>query len=446
MPTVLEANGRISEGVEDSERISEAHVRKRLQETEMQVTDELARDELESAAAAHESEEQTPAYPISRVSSSDRLGVEVNILAPNDGRPSNTITTARFTLLSFLPIFIIIFLHPTNNFANFYFFIVGWFQMIPSVTLTDGTPSIWSTLVFIGTVEIIIMSMEDHARHRADREANNQPVGIIRREGGGVVREEKSVWANVQVGDVVRVASRQAFPADLLLLRGSDPPGQCWVNTKPLDGESDLKLRLAPKALHDLAADGVSLENQFEWDRLRGTVRCEAPNDKVNDFMGQVQLDGRDPAMVDETNVLLRGCMLQNTEWILGLVLSTGIDTKINFTGDKKPKWWQVAAEMKVGKLSQLTNKLVTGSVTFMLFFCIFGATLHEGEAVEMWWWSRGGGLALGSGWWADACALARGDGMELVPALLSAPRVCVRVLQPPPAQSTRPRLSVHAL
>jgi phospholipid-transporting ATPase len=53
----------------------------------------------------------------------------------------------------------------------------------------------------------------------------------------------------VEVGDVVRVRNRDTFPADLLLL-ASSLGGQAWVNTKPVDGESDVKLRLAPKPLY----------------------------------------------------------------------------------------------------------------------------------------------------------------------------------------------------
>ena len=40
-------------------------------------------------------------------------------------------------------------------------------------------------------------------------------------------------------------------------------------------------------------------------------------------------------------NVLLRGCILKNTKCIYGAVISTGIDTKVEF-GATKRKWWQV--------------------------------------------------------------------------------------------------------
>ena len=58
------------------------------------------------------------------------------------------------------------------------------------------------------------------------------------------------------MGDIVKISDREAFPADLLFLRGSDPePGQAWVNTKPLDGESDTKLRIAVKQTAALLKD-----------------------------------------------------------------------------------------------------------------------------------------------------------------------------------------------
>ena len=59
-------------------------------------------------------------------------------------------------------------------------------------------------------------------------QTNAQPVSIISPDGDASsdsVIERRATWADVEVGDVVRVRGKEAFPADLLLLRGSDPPG-----------------------------------------------------------------------------------------------------------------------------------------------------------------------------------------------------------------------------
>lgn len=43
--------------------------------------------------------------------------------------------------------------------------------------------------------------------------------------------------------------------------------------------------------------------------------------------------------MIQHLNVLLRGCVVRNTQWVLGLVVNTGRDTKIMMSSiDPPPK------------------------------------------------------------------------------------------------------------
>ena len=51
------------------------------------------------------------------------------------------------------------------------------------------------------------------------------------------------------------------------------------VNTKPLDGESDTKLRIAP---HPVASRLTDVSARPIRAALRGSVQCEAPNDKAS--------------------------------------------------------------------------------------------------------------------------------------------------------------------
>ena len=54
-------------------------------------------------------------------------------------------------------------------------------------------------------------------------------------------------WAEVQVGDIVRVVCNDVIPADMLLLHSSDVDGRCFIETSNIDGESNLKQRAVVK-------------------------------------------------------------------------------------------------------------------------------------------------------------------------------------------------------
>jgi len=81
--------------------------------------------------------------------------------------------------------------------------------------------------------------------------------------------------------------------------------GACHVETKSLDGETNLKGRSVPKML--LQACGASPVKQVEAiSKLRGYVECEQPNAATTKFTGRVHLDGQQPVALSISNVLLR--------------------------------------------------------------------------------------------------------------------------------------------
>ena len=50
-------------------------------------------------------------------------------------------------------------------------------------------------------------------------------------------------WADVCVGDLVRLFCNEIIPADMVLLHTSDSNGVCHIETANLDGETNLKQR-----------------------------------------------------------------------------------------------------------------------------------------------------------------------------------------------------------
>uniref|UniRef100_A0A8K9X5Y4 Phospholipid-transporting ATPase n=1 Tax=Oncorhynchus mykiss TaxID=8022 RepID=A0A8K9X5Y4_ONCMY len=110
--------------------------------------------------------------------------------------------------------------------------------------------------------------------------------------------------------------------ADILLLSSSEPYGLCYIETAELDGETNLKVRQALTVTSDLGADITKLAD------FNGNIICEPPNNKLDKFTGTLYWrDNKYP--LDNEKMLLRGCVLRNTEWCFGMVVFAGLQTKL---------------------------------------------------------------------------------------------------------------------
>lgn len=164
---------------------------------------------------------------------------------------NNFVKTSKYETWNFLPKFLIEEFNPRTKVANCYFLLVSILQTIPQISNTMGLPTTLIPLICVVVVDGIFAILEDISRHRADKEANSS-IGLVYSSEAGTFVEKK--WADICVGDFVKIRSREKIPADVIILGVAEkthiPQGLCYVETKSLDGETNLKLRtVVPNSL-----------------------------------------------------------------------------------------------------------------------------------------------------------------------------------------------------
>lgn len=89
-------------------------------------------------------------------------------------------------------------------------------------------------------------AFEDYKRYQRDQQENLTECQVYSFSERKFI---SSTWQDIRVGDIVRVEQDMAIPADLILLRTSEQKGSCFVETKNLDGETNLKTKQTNKSI-----------------------------------------------------------------------------------------------------------------------------------------------------------------------------------------------------
>lgn len=140
----------------------------------------------------------------------------------------------------------------------------------------------------------------------------------------------------LEVGDLVLLSDNEQVPADIIVLSTSNPDNLCFVETKNLDGETNLKVRKALKAT-------AMIQSEEDLEHAHFLVDSEAPHANLYNYNGVLKyMPAGDKAETKQeaitiNELLLRGCSIRNTKWVIGMVVFTGEDTKIMLNGGDTP-------------------------------------------------------------------------------------------------------------
>ncbi|KAM4621653.1 phospholipid-transporting ATPase IA isoform 2-T2 [Polymixia lowei] len=274
---------------------------------------------------------------------------------------SNRVSTAKYNVLTFLPRFLY---SQFRRAANSFFLFIALLQQIPDVSPTGR----WTTLVpllFILVVAAVKEVIEDLKRHKADNVVNKKECQVLRNGAWEIVH-----WEKVAVGEVVRAANGDHLPADLVILSSSEPQGMCYIETSNLDGETNLKIRQGLQ----ITAEIKDIDSLM---RLSGRMECESPNRHLYEFVGNIRLDGHSTLPLGPDQILLRGAQLRNTQWVHGIVVYTGHDTKLMQNSTRPP--------LKLSNVERITNFQI-----LVLFGCLLAISLVCSIGQTIWKYQYG--------------------------------------------------------
>ncbi|CAH7683306.1 putative aminophspholipid translocase [Phakopsora pachyrhizi] len=186
---------------------------------------------------------------------------------------------------------------------------------------------------------------------------------------------KKAKWDSLRVGDYVKVLNNQAVPADILICSSSDSEENvCFIETKNLDGETNLKSRHGLSQLNFIRSYRDCIEKRQDH-MSEFIIECEAPDPDLYSYRAALVFpkvpkeslsDEPLKVPVDLNSILLRGTVVRNTEWVIGVVVMTGVDTKIMLNSSATPS--------KRSKVERQMNPMVFINLTILALMCVFNA------------------------------------------------------------------------
>ncbi|KAK9844803.1 hypothetical protein WJX74_007043 [Apatococcus lobatus] len=297
--------------------------------------------------------------------------IDINTGTADRKFKGNYVSTTKYNIVTYFPKALF---EQYRRVANIYFTLVA---ALSTTSLSPVRPvTAFLPLILVLGISMLKELIEDIKRYRADREVNSRLVECYE---VGTCKLVRKAWRHVKVGEVVKVQKDGFFPADILLLSTSSNDGICYVETINLDGESNLKIK---KAL-----DVTKKLDEGELASFKAQVQCEQPNASLYTFTGNLLLGppvmGNDLTLpLTPASIVLRGCSLRNTGFIMGAVIFAGHETKVMKNASLPPS--------KRSRIERQMDILILFMFTLLFILCIIGAVVlavwTKSQGRSMWY------------------------------------------------------------
>ena len=162
-----------------------------------------------------------------------------------------------------------------------------------------------------------------------DLKINNQKARVYDNDSRKFVEKK---WKNIQVGNIICVKKDEVVPADMIILESLDHNHRCYLDYSSVNGVFDSFVM--KKACNDTHAPVMKKILFSEYVKnIKGFLKYEEPNSNMHVFNGRLKLESFPRASdIKNENFVMRGSTIKNIPLIYGLVVYTGMETKIMMT------------------------------------------------------------------------------------------------------------------
>ena len=263
---------------------------------------------------------------------------------------NNIIKTTKYNLFTLLPKNLF---YQFTRVSNIYFLFVS---ILTCMSFSPKEPSsMIGTFIFVLFFTLCKDAFEDFGRYQQDIKNNNKLVHLF---NNGNWIDEKCY--KLTPGDIIQIREDEECTCDVLVLKSSNNDGYLFLDTKNLDGESNLKEKMSLEELKDINLD----DNQFS--NLIGKIETTESDADLNEWEGLLQFNEKKDIYCCIKNMVLKGCIVKNTKYIYAIVIYVGHHTKI-MKNAKKPN-------PKISKIIKTMNKIMYSLFAFTIIICLIFA------------------------------------------------------------------------
>ena len=263
----------------------------------------------------------------------------------------NSVRTAQYTLYSFLLLAI---MNQYKTPFNWFFLIQAIIDCIPSISSVDPVTTIMPVVIVL-IISLIREAVEDYRKYSNDKLANETLISVYK-----LPKFLKKQCHLINVGNIIKVKKEEMIPADLLILKTSLPNGFCYMQTSNLDGETTLK----PRESIYLTQQKLKYESPKTFRNILNPINdncyieVDNPSKDIYEIEGTIFFKGK-KTYFDSKNILLRGSRLKNVNYVYGVAIYTGKDTKLMLNINR--------SSLKISDIDRILGYIVI----FLIGICI---------------------------------------------------------------------------